>query len=122
MLNPRISTLLGLVPKPWPGAPPGGKLNYTIQVPHTRVTRIETTVTIPDGQVALYRVRPVRQPAAAATQPADALDRPTLLMVKPTVISPAPPDQKLFPLLSTHATSRTAAPARPRDWPCPACA
>ena len=124
-LNPRLTTLLEMVPKSVPGTRPGQ--NLTIQVPHTLVTHMKATVTVPDGQTALYRIFPVREPATplpAATQPAPDLTRPMLLLVKPTIIEAKQPEQKQFPLLSSRlddgpTTRRAPASTESRPRPVP---
>jgi hypothetical protein len=129
MLNPSMSTLLDLVPQPWPGAPSGRQL--TIQVPHTLVTHLKATITVPDGQTALFRLYPERKPATLptaarpSTRPATDADMaaPTLLLVKPTVIE-AKDEQKEFPLISTRlsdpATRRAPTTSSPAPTPSPA--
>ena len=108
MLNPRLTTLVDLVPKSVPGTQPGQQL--TVQVPHTVVSHLQTTVTVPDGQTALYRVFPVRNPAA--TQPATSpLESPMLLLLRPTIAKVKEPESKQFPLLSTRVSDPATRPA-----------
>ena len=116
MLGPRVSTLLDFVPQPWPGAPAGSEKQYTVQVPHTQVTRLETTVTIPDGQTALYRLYPVRSPpaATATTRPGDAkAPGAMLLLVRATVIEPRDAERKMIPPPSSRPSPGAAVTPRP---------
>jgi hypothetical protein len=104
MLNPRLSTLLEFEPQRWPGAP-AGRDNMMIQVPHTLVTNLKRTVTIPDGQTAMYCVYPVRHPTKpSATQPAEPPHGPAIMLFKPTVVVTRETDPKTFPLLSTRVS------------------
>jgi hypothetical protein len=101
VLNPRMSTLLNLFPQRWPwhargtrGPDRPGAAN--------RVTQLQTTVTIPDGQTAMYRLYPARRPAnLPTTNPADDVIEPAILLVKPTVVEAVEVKPKEFPLLST---------------------
>jgi bla regulator protein BlaR1 len=79
-LRPQLSTLLDLVPEPWPGTPAGKTL--TIQVPYMAITKLETTTSIPNDQTALFRLRAKLQPAAST----QLTPEPVLMMIRPKIV------------------------------------
>jgi beta-lactamase regulating signal transducer with metallopeptidase domain len=87
-LRPKCTSLLDLTVERWPGSPPG-RDDLKVQVPHLKVTSLDATITMPDRQYALYRLRPRYQPATPATQPVRT-DETTLLLVSPKVIVTQP--------------------------------
>jgi beta-lactamase regulating signal transducer with metallopeptidase domain len=95
-LRPQMATLMDLVPDPSPGRPasapsasarsasaPSTSGTAFIQIPHVKTTRLNATVTIPDGRSAMFRLHPHIAPA---TQPAPPLET-VLLLVRPTIIA-----------------------------------
>ena len=72
---------------------------------------------------ALYRVFPVRKPAAtqpAASQPAwHSLGEPMLLLVRPTIVEVKEPESKEFPLLSSRISQPATRPTSPAAQPAP---
>jgi beta-lactamase regulating signal transducer with metallopeptidase domain len=81
VLRPQWSNFDGFTSEPWAAAPTG-RNDLIVQVPHLRILKMKATTSIPDGQTAVFRIRPRRQPAST-TQPAP---EPMMLLVKPTII------------------------------------
>jgi beta-lactamase regulating signal transducer with metallopeptidase domain len=80
-IRPQLATLEKFEPRPTSNTGPGK--NYpVIQIPHIRRVKFKATTSIPDGQTAVFRLRPQLEPPST-TRPAP---EPMMLLVKPTII------------------------------------
>lgn len=101
-LNPRLSTLLDLLPQRWPDAPPG-RDDLLVQQPLLQEIALDATVTVPAGRTAAFRLYPVKVPT---TNPREPRSDPVLMLVTATVV-----DAREQPATPAAPATRAGVPA-----------